>query len=1008
MNKLSIISALGFFAFSEQALAGINSSTTNIVSLACETGFTTDPTGYEFGGVDRGYAYYHEYYDRFVTPPRYLILDSVSGVYSDAPGLMHEGETTKELTDFITRFGYEDPAAPLLACYPKVTAPVVPVDPVAPTFSFDNTILAACPLGMTVGGVAGASTYRTGTIPFYTTYDYKTGKGSYFLKSFNGVFSVIPETDNGDGTTSFPSFGANDVDLYGKWNEGSVEACATPPAPVDPTPPTEPVTPTNPTNPDKGYEAVSALEFREYCPIGYSVGGVAGASLLRLGTIPIFTNYVGETNTTYWSMRSNKSGAYNTFYSAQSAVGIIPYPEATQSLVNIYGSMNPGSEQPCLPVFEVPAVPTYSFDLPYNEYCSFGETVGGIAGGSTSRTGKVPVYYLFDSVTFTSKNYFFDGSDYVPLQMVEMNGFSTFPIITKEMVQKYGAMDTNSIEICKAVPAPPVEPIPPQAGWTDYGEETCAVGSTSGGIEGGATTRWGEVAVWVSTDQYSKTHYFFKAASSGALTEFRYEDFPNYYVNYSFGPSVIDLYGVWDSDSVQTCSPVRTSTDQIEVETVACEAPLTGSITHERTYKSWSDGVKDSYSEWKTTANHCVAPTQPPVVTPPVIVVPPVTQPVDPVEPPVTEPTEPPVVTPPVTEPTEPPVTEPVEPVDPPVTEPVPPVDDKFTPLSDFRSSSKACDEAQTGSIQYNEHRSYDFYPNPLPNGTIKNDTGWVMTVVNTCKDIEDDVIDVEEGEQNEECPAGAVGQIVVKGQWITKALSGKTWHETSRLDYCVFDIDNFITESISEDCPDGQTGTITKVRYLAIKTDGTTSYPYGDDYKRASDTCVMAGSSDDSATPVDPSKPVGLLRNQTIRAEDTAVITHLTEYVNGVNVDADGDYRLHIVVTKIGSKGIDSSRLGSLINAWYTKTKGTVDFSMMTPASDFIGFGDITAANSKSIILLNSSFNQKNGALVVSYKETQKNLKTQDVKSFEIPFIDLSKTGKSLKYIRLGDKQLD
>ena len=107
-----------------------------------------------------------------------------------------------------------------------------------------------------------------------------------------------------------------------------------------------------------------------------------------------------------------------------------------------------------------PQIPSYMFDLQFYQYCAFNETVGGVVGGGNSRNGKVPVYFLFDNKTFESNYYFFDGSNYTKIEMIDNNGVSSFPTLTEEMVKKYGAMDTNSIESCKALPEP--EPKDPE------------------------------------------------------------------------------------------------------------------------------------------------------------------------------------------------------------------------------------------------------------------------------------------------------------------------------------------------------------------------------------------------------------------------------------------------------------------------------------------------------------------------------------------------------------------
>lgn len=947
--RIKIITTLGFLAVASQANAALVQYDTNSYGLDCLSGYTTDPAGYKFGVTYRGDGYFFRYFDRFGNVDVYYLKDNVTGEYSLAPDDVLSGyKTNAQMTDFITQYGFEDPTAPLASCYPIVDAPVV-TPPSNPTFSFNNTIMSACPNGQTVGGVLGGSTYRTGTIPFYSTYDYDTGVSTNYLKSFNGLYSEVPMTDNGDGTSSFPPYSAADVDTYGTWDANSVQACATPvTAPVEPTQPTEPSNPTNPSDPAAGHVAISSLDFREFCPTGYTVGGASGASAMRQGSVPIYLSYEASTNTSSWSMKQNATGAYDTFYTAESAVGIIPYPTATQSLVDKYGSMNPGSEDACLPVVTAPAMPSYSFDLPYFEYCKAGETVGGATGGNMVRSGKVPVYYLFDSTTFMSKYFFYDGTSYTPITMVEQNGYSNFPQITEDMVKKYGALDTNSIAACQAVPVTLPDPVPPQEGWVEDGYETCVAGSTVGGVEGGLTKRHGTVAVWYGYDSYMQEHDFFKSAQNGDLVQFSYADLIGYEEpDWNIGKENIDKYGTWDAASVQACKPVRTAVDAMETKTESCTAPLTGTITFQRSYKQWSDGAKDQYGDWSVTNNACIVP---PVVVDPT---PPVTVPTDPVEP-----------------------------------------ADDFVTIPEFELTREMCEEGQTGERTFRLDWTYDLYSD----GRKENYTTKIRTALtDTCKTLTDDLIESKPREINEKCPDGQVGNIIVIGQDVTYSLSGTKFVEISRQNNCFAELSGYSPEYKTQDCAAGQTGSIKSVRYSAIKTDGAKVYPYGETYNVIENTC-SAPSETDVANEIAKSAAHGILANQSVKASDTTQVKIITDYVNSAVADF-GDYKLNISVDSIA---VDSQKLGSLVKAWVSKTGGKIILGSLprSPVS-YIGKGGITKDNASQTVIRDVSFSQSTGKLTVHYTQSKSALDMGSVQSFEVPLIDAGQAGNALNSVR-------
>ena len=853
-----------------------------------------------------------------------------------------------------------------------IETPVVPEpepEPEVPTGPVFNTkeevaLEVFCPSGYTTDGKnSGNTKIGVGIVQFYND---KDGL-SYVKNNTNDEFIRYSQNDFFSSTSR-----QTDVEKYGRWQSEPKACLPIESEPVIPVEPVEPeIPPIEPEQPPQIPAYMFDLQFYQYCAFNETVGGVVGGGNSRNGKVPVyflFDNKTFESNYYFFD------GSNYTKIEMIDNNGVSSFPTLTEEMVKKYGAMDTNSIESCkaLPEPE-PKDPEFSFDLGYYEYCGINQTVGGVVGGSAVRTGKVPVFNRYDSKLEKSQNYFFDGKDYTEIEMEKSGEYDVYPQITKDMVLKYGSLNADSIEECKDLPPQePTLPSEPIEGWNETGVEQCAVGSTVGGVEGGSTVRKGTLTVWyswfINAEQNYTEKYFFKTPA-GTLNEFNYDDYAEYKSpDWTFGKDVVDKNGVWNEGSIEACMPVKSFTTETEVRTVNCVSPLTGTLTEQRTYNLWSNGDKDTFSEWSTTANNCVASVEPPVVIPPVIV----------------EPEEPEV-----------PV-EPVEPVEPEVP------DDKFTTISDFQTSTELCLEGQTGSIKYNEYRTYDYYVEPAPIGTIKNDTGWVRKIVsNTCKDLTDDVIEVTDGEREDSCPAGSVGKITIKGQWITKGISGKTFVESSRVDSCVADVVDYESESETEACAAGETGLITKIRFKAIKSDGSTAYPYGQEFKVYKNTCSGIDTPSYGGNNSE-FKTEGLLRNQSIQADNSYVIQTLTDYVNSVDIVADGDYKLNIVANNMSA--INSDEIGSLLNAWITKTKGKVNFAgIPRSGTAYIGRGKITAANAKNIIINSTILDLKSGNIVVSYKEATKGLAKVELDTFDIPLINVAKAGKGLSYVEFG-----
>lgn len=966
-NSLSDISAFksndgsGNIVFSNASPVCVT-DTLHTIELKCDSGFSTSGlndgsnvylTGeMSFYRTDEGQNYVRNQAD-----------GTAKGLSPTGFDLLNSADKEITLKQFGKNLGTQQACKIITTTVEPEPEPEVPTGPVYNP-NEEVALEVFCPSGYTTDGKnSGNTKIGLGIVQFYNN---KDGL-SYVKNNTNDEFIRYSQNDFFSSTSR-----QTDVEKYGRWQSEPKACLPIESEPVIPVEPVEPeIPPIEPEQPPQIPAYMFDLQFYQYCAFNETVGGVVGGGNSRNGKVPVyflFDNKTFESNYYFFD------GSNYTKIEMIDNNGVSSFPTLTEEMVKKYGAMDTNSIESCkaLPEPE-PKDPEFSFDLGYYEYCGINQTVGGVVGGSAVRTGKVPVFHRYDSKLEKSQNYFFDGKDYTEIEMEKSGEYDVYPQITKDMVLKYGSLNADSIEECKDLPPQePTLPSEPIEGWNETGVEQCAVGSTVGGVEGGSTVRKGTLTVWyswfINAEQNYTEKYFFKTPA-GTLNEFNYDDYAEYKSpDWTFGKDVVDKNGVWNEGSIEACMPVKSFTTETEVRTVNCVSPLTGTLTEQRTYNLWSNGDKDTFSEWSTTANNCVASVEPPVVIPPVIV----------------EPEEPEV---------------PVDPVDP-VGPELP--DDRFTTISDFQTSTELCLEGQTGSIKYNEYRTYDYYVEPAPIGTIKNDTGWVKKIVsNTCKELTDDVIEITDGEREDSCPAGSIGKITIKGQWITKGISGKTFVETSRVDSCVADVVDYESEFETEVCAAGETGLITKIRFKAIKSDGSTAYPYGQEFKVYKNTCsginTPSYSGDNSEF-----KTEGLLRNQSVQADNSAVIRTLTEYVNNVDIVSDGDYKLNIVANNISA--INSDEIGSLLNAWITKTKGKVNIAGV-PRSGiaYIGKGKITAENARNIIINSTILDLKSGNIVVSYKEATKGLAKVELDTFDIPLINVAKAGKRLSYVEFG-----
>ncbi|WP_313450943.1 hypothetical protein [Pseudomonas rhodesiae] len=665
----------------------------------------------------------------------------------------------------------------------------------------------------------------------------------------------------------------------------------------------------------------------------------------------------------------------------------------------------------------------YSFSFSNQIYVS-------CQGGITVK-GEIPLqtWVHWDGAVSTNTYYGVEQGTSNFYKVLMVQGGAYFPNFTPEETRRMGGTveNVNGV-VCES----PNYYQKPSYAYDIWGVEHCPSGQTVGGVEGGYTARWGSVPVYFGMSKEGVGTSYLYDKQTKALTPFNYDDYPslNEDPDYALPGSVIDEHhGEWDADSQQACAPVRTSTIVTETRAQACEVGESGSRTESRTVKVTSEGgtevAREAISDWTVSESTCVAMAPEPQPEP---------------EQPEPEPAWASIGAASVSftcpagqtvgglfgagsvrqgtlnvyqkgseyglkgqEDTFKPVAAAVDAngvitltgvaesdvdsygkwlsgSEAACAEPT-----QFQPVDDYKTETVTCAEAQVGHVTYAYNRRYEINN---ATGETRNDTGWLQSVQeNTCKDLEDALLEEKETSLEEACPNGQAGTVIVTGKTVTYGLSGSKFIETSRTENCVADIDTFDKETQTEACPTGQTGSIELYRIKAKKTDGSTIYPYGEEYVQSQNTCVSATVQPDSTTGSAVAAK-GLLSNQTIKASDTTSIDRLISYLDVVtDVDRSIDYKLNIVLDSFSKANI--AKLETVSAKWKQVSEGKVILSDAPHFADaYAGFGGITQANASSYVINSAIYVE--GSFKVSAKKVG-GLKGSQAVSFTVPFAKIA-----------------
>ncbi|WHT80224.1 hypothetical protein [Pseudomonas rhodesiae] len=800
----------------------------------------------------------------------------------------------------------------------------------------DELVVEYCPSGETVGGEQNGSTQRVGNILNYFRNN-SDGTQSFYLKlAFDG--SYVPYNDE-----TYPRVamwgrqalsGTGLVDLWGgTWQQGSEKACA----------------PVKSDVPD--YSQAPAFVYNQYgketCPAGQTIGGQQFGGTERWGTIP------------YWTGR-DKNGM-QTEYFADGITGALTqinlyndYPEllsepyALNASV-IYQFHGEWGSPACAPVQEIDLSTPAHFDHYQYIYanCPAGQTLDGVEGGNTTKQGTIEIW----SATDKNGNYIYsikDGltGELTPINMADYQ-ISTPPFF--EMPSDYmeiyhGQWTFGSDKVCKVPVTYTYE--------SEYQTVDCPEGMSGSVSQSRLVKKGSDGSVSTLLDWYTiMSSCQLPEPEQPVITE---PEQPEQPVEPSEPEEPVTPVEPSEPETPVTPEPAWIDGGNASVSFTCPAGQVIGSVMGNGNVRNGLIPVlvKGSEFAYKAADGSAV----------PVVVV-------------ANEDGS--ISLPNAIESdvsnyggkwlsgSEESCGEPSQ----------------FQAMTDWKTETVVCAEAQTGHITYDYNRTWDY---DAKKDITKNDSGWVSSVrENTCKDLEDALLEEEEITKTEQCPDGQYGTIKVTGKVVTYGLSGSKFIETDRKNYCVAELDQFSQETQSKDCPSGQVGSISEYRIKAINNDGVESYPYGDTWLQASNTCANPVAADSDSTG-ETDKAKGLLSNQTLKASDNVNLDKLLNYLNVVQgVSHSSDFKLNIVLDTFDN--INTGKIEAVATKWKQVSGGKVVLGDAPRfAKNYVGYGGITNSNAANFVIISANYN--NGNIKVVAKEMSK-MKASKSVTFNVPF---------------------
>jgi len=392
--------------------------------------------------------------------------------------------------------------------------------------------------------------------------------------------------------------------------------------------------------------------------------------------------------------------------------------------------------------------------------------------------------------------------------------------------------------------------------------------------------------------------------------------------------NVQQRYEVWTDGSThnasgwtetsRSCVAVKSST-QSQSRSYSCPANQSGNITQTRTYDVWTDGSTKNYSAWNVSSNTC-----------------------------------------------------------------------KSAPLTaNPEKRLENCQEGYKGYIRYHwvvyyTNDSYSAYDadGKLISYTLSTPHQQELVESNTCTLIPSQEVTSTSGSETVTCDVfynvtkgTYLGTATKYGNYVSSYNSStkqtSTVFNVTSVDVtsCAADPEKTITnDSITESCPSGQSGVITKTRYLATDSSGNKTYPYGTDYTVTSNTC--AGTSSDSETSFVPaSSEKTLIENLSLNSamlNDSSYSAKILNEINSKTIKSGETHRLNLVINDLSTGKYNISNTTNVVKAFKNTVGDSAVFKISLPRTIDKYIGNSQIQSNDKTYLTSSVLN--GNELVIKY----------------------------------------
>lgn len=373
-------------------------------------------------------------------------------------------------------------------------------------------------------------------------------------------------------------------------------------------------------------------------------------------------------------------------------------------------------------------------------------------------------------------------------------------------------------------------------------------------------------------------------------------------------------YEVWSDGSARNfggwynvadyCSAVR-SYIQPQTRSYACPSGQSGQITQSRTYEVWTDGSIRNYTAWNVSGNTCAML---PITTNPI-------------------------------------------------------------------KRRENCPEGYTGYIQYHwviyyTNDSYSAYDGDgkLITYTLSTPHQQELVESNNCVLIPSQTVTTTPGSQTVSCDTyynvtkgTYLGNVIKYGNYVasynsTTKQTNTVFNLTSTdVTQCLEDPEKTIsTESITAACDSGQTGIITKSRYVATDTKGVKSYPYGTDYIVMSNTCIGTSPDTDTGDSALPSNK-SLIENLTLTSSllsDQNYSNQMISMLKSQEIKPEEIHRFNLVINDLSVGKYNPVNVTNVLRAFKAAVGENAQFRITLPQSidKYVGNGAIKEGQGLSI----------------------------------------------------------